>query len=286
VEAILKRKKDYSKGDADFSVTELLRSPRERCLLVRHADELTMDISDELSSWEGNLIHDALEEPNLKRVILVLDLRGKQVIISGKADYLDFENAVIKDFKTTSVWSVIYGSHIQKWTDQINCYDYMYSLYHGTTFKNAFVEAYMTDWQRSKAKFDPTYPACKVLTVPIVLWTREEQHDFLIYRATLHEDATRLQDDLLPLCTGEEMWSEPTKWAMYKGDNKRATKVFDSEEDAQNAASLTKGGRVVRREGARRKCESYCLAAPFCNQWKAYREATTEEESEGIGDAA
>jgi hypothetical protein len=88
--------------------------------------------------------------------------------------------------------------------------------------------------------------------------------------------------DNLPLCNDDEMWSEPDKYAVYKGDNKRASRVFELETDADNFvnASKTKDMKIVKRKGDRRKCREYCLAAPFCSQWQTFLKETTEAEGE------
>lgn len=281
VHAILKRQKQYHKGDADYSVTELLRSPRERLLIKRNDEHITVDVNDLLSSWEGNLIHDAIED-DVPRAIQHFDVNGRKVVLSGKADYLkkldvgtDNETRTLKDFKTTSVWSVIFGSHIKKWTEQLNCYDYLYE-FHADILS---IVAYMTDWQRSRRR-DKNYPPLKIATIPIAKWSKDEQRAFISERIAIHEAAAGLEDNLLPLCTDEEMWTEPTRYALYKNDNKRATKLFDTKEEAVNAASLTKGGWVDERLGRRRKCEEYCQAKMFCNQWKEYKERMEQDGME------
>jgi hypothetical protein len=123
VEAITKRSKQYSKGDADYSVSDLLISPREYWLKKIHEDKLSVDVSDLIAAWEGHLIHDAVEK-GVKRAIMEFDIDGTFVKLSGAADCVTEDTIV--DYKTTSVWTIIHGSNIDKWTQQINCYSYLY----------------------------------------------------------------------------------------------------------------------------------------------------------------
>ena len=69
---------------------------------------------------------------------------------------------------------------------------------------------------------------------------------------------------------------QPSTWALMKNDNKRATKVFDNEEDANKAAAeaaekAKKGDvyRVEHRPGKYSRCEGdWCGVAQWCDQWQ------------------
>lgn len=276
VDAIVSRQKDYNRGDADYSVTQLLQSPRQVHLQNRHYDELEIDVAELLSSWEGHLIHDALEKDDLERVIQqFLDIK-----LSGKCDYIDIDKGVIKDYKTTSVWSIIYESHLSKWEQQLNCYAFLYSRKYGCEIKELYVEAYMTDWQASKARQDKDYPQCKQRTIPIKVWSFEEQYNFIIDKLRQLVDTRDMDDASLPFCTAEEMWQSETKWAVKKNGQQRAVKVFTDEASATQFA-LEKGAShsVEQREGERVKCERYCAQRKFCNQyynWKSRVETEAE----------
>ena len=50
----------YTKGKADISVTELLKSPRQRILAKRHDDEITVDASENLWTLAGRAVHHIL----------------------------------------------------------------------------------------------------------------------------------------------------------------------------------------------------------------------------------
>ena len=76
-------------------------------------------------------------------------------------------------------------------------------------------------------------------------------------------------DDDLPFCTDEERWQRPSKFAVGKKKTKRALRVLDSHEEAEDWMVTTgKGEYIEERPGQAIRCENYCDVAPFCNQWK------------------
>jgi hypothetical protein len=69
------------------------------------------------------------------------------------------------------------------------------------------------------------------------------------------------------------MWEKPTMYAVKKVGNKRATRVFETYEEADLAANVSHGGEkyeIEIRPGERTRCESYCLARDFCKQYQEY----------------
>lgn len=271
VKAVSAREKKYSKGDADYSVTELLNSPRQVHLNRRHYDDLEVDVHDLLRSWEGNLIHDAVEM-DLPRVTGKFFIEDNPVTISGCTDY--YKDRVFKDYKTTSVWKIIYGSDIEKWTAQLNMYAVLYKDVLGWETDKLIVEAYLTDWQRSKAKFEKDYPKLKQFPIEIELWPYEKSIDFIVGRLNTIHPHVRSIDDALPQCTVDEMWEKPTKFAAMKKGNKKASRVCDSVEEIRSWIEFK--GRdpddfdVVERPGVRTKCADWCPANKFCSQWNEY----------------
>ena len=66
-----------------------------------------------------------------------------------------------------------------------------------------------------------------------------------------------MQNTSLPLCSEKEQWMKDDKFAVKKTANKRAMRVFDSMDDAQNfltiAVSTTHSIEV--RKGAATRCD-------------------------------
>ena len=85
----------------------------------------------------------------------------------------------------------------------------------------------------------------------------------------MHRVAELEKDFDLPACTPDEQWAKPAKWAVHKGKNKRALKLFDNEEDAQEFAGQSEDRSVVERPATLTRCiNNYCRVADFCDQWR------------------
>ena len=123
----------------------------------------------------------------------------------------------------------------------------------------------------SKAKLDIDYPKIPIKVIEIPRWSATEQVYYIKDRVDLHKNAEGLKDDLIPECTPEERWAEPTKWAIYKGTNKTASKLVLTEEQAQefvkNAPDKFKW-TIIKRPGKDRRCEDYCTVNKFCHYWR------------------
>jgi hypothetical protein len=90
---------EYSAGDADASVTELLGPPRKAVLEEQHADELEEDASDRIWSLFGQSLHSVLERANETGVAerrLSVDCEGWKV--SGGMD-LVCKDDILSDYK-------------------------------------------------------------------------------------------------------------------------------------------------------------------------------------------
>ena len=69
----------------------------------------------------------------------------------------------------------------------------------------------------------------------------------------------------------DDQWLRDKKFAVMKGTNKKATKLFDLSEDAHRFIANHKNGgemRVDFRPGTRVRCENYCDVKQFCEQYK------------------
>jgi hypothetical protein len=72
------------------------------------------------------------------------------------------------------------------------------------------------------------------------------------------------------------MWEKPTRYAVMKNKNKRATRVLDTELEAGTiCASLSEKHPkekyfVNERKGERTRCEGYCPVSFYCNQYAEY----------------
>jgi len=235
----IKHSWEYSKGDADFSVTELLQPPKVRALKIQHKDELVEDYSDNIASFIGTCVHKMLENANENSENLDTEMRintevnvdGKSYIISGCIDVIDHNENKIIDYKTTSAYAVINDK--KDWDNQLNIYAWLYALaFEKKEMPSAEVVAFLKDWSKSRSKNSNTYPQSAVFTKPIIVWSMEEVENFIKERIRIHVDALTNTQDVI--CSDEDVW-------------------------------LTSKGKANR-------CEDWCNVNQFCNQYKNYME--------------
>jgi len=279
-------KERYVGGETDYSVTTLKSPPRIVQLERRHWDSLEQDAMDNLWSMFGTMAHNLLEEhgsdDSMTEERVYMDILGRRV--SGQVDH--YKDGIITDYKVTSAWSLVYGSRVKDWEEQLNMYAYLLSA-SGHEVKQIQIITILRDWDKNKAKEAGNYPKSPIVVIPITLWEQEDQKSYLEYRVALHIDAEGESDGALPLCTEEEMWCQPTKYAVFKGENKRATKLFEDEADiffwlrdemgwiteSPEGHIITTEHRIERRQGKRTRCEGgYCSVSQYCNVYKAYLE--------------
>ncbi len=258
----------------DISVTQLVGPPRIHQLRIRHPDEITEDVSDRLWALLGSTVHyflhaarvdDALQEETM--VWLVGDVK-----LFGTPDY--FEDERISDWKITSVWAILDGVK-PEWEAQLNLYKGLYRHY-GFDVSDLEICALLRDWSKGRARQGGDYPPVAFRRLPVTLWSKERLLHYAEKRAGLHQRCFVLPDSLLPLCTSEERWERPTKWAVRKLGNKRATKLCDTEKEADQfidgllakARTAKVSYLVEQRPGECVRCEGYCNVSHLCDWWK------------------
>lgn len=266
---------DYTKGDSNRSVTQLIDSPRVRILRKEHADIITSDASDMLWSVLGTAVHKMFEahQPDGHVVEERLYAEVENWIISGAIDVQRSENdgsTTVLDYKCTSAWSVIYGK--PEWERQLNFYAWLVEFTKPDAVVNKLqIIAVLRDWQRTKAKMESNYPEAPIVVVDVPLWSVEERDRYVRGRVKLHQDAEfeRLTGGALPLCSAEERWKKSDTFAVKKKGNKRAARVFDTEEEALAYMEANAGMEIEQRVGKPTRCQDdYCGVASFCDQFQ------------------
>jgi len=257
-----------------YSVTNLIKPPQIYQLEKRYQAQIERDVSDGLWMLLGSSVHYILEkakpENALKEERLEVKIGGTKVV--GKPD-LYTANETIEDYKITSVWSFLLGEK-PEWTAQLNIYAYLFEQY-GFPVRKAKIHAILRDWSKTRLLQDENYPSCPFITSEIEVWIIPKQFDYLSQRVEIHTSNEDYQDSMLPLCSSQEKWSKPTTWAVKKKGNKRALRVFESEDKAEEFVDtkleidLKKERSIIEeRPGEDVRCERFCYAKPFCSQYK------------------
>ena len=289
---------DYQVGDKYLSATTLLKSPRQ-IILERRLDtsNLTCDIEDSVARTLGNAIHEGIESAwlnNLPQALKVLgqdstkemwtvnpkedeDLTGKIPVyieqrtckeldgftIGGKFDFV--ANGVLHDFKTTSVYTYLYGDRIEEYMKQGSIYRWL----NQDKITSDFIRIcyIFTDWSKGEAVRNPEYPQCRCIAKEYELLPVDETEKMIKDKLAVLAKYWDKPDSEIPECTNEELWLTKTQYKYYSNpSNTRATKNFEIYGDAI-AYQRSKGGKgvVITVPGAPQHC-AYCNAAPICEQ--------------------
>lgn len=268
-QAILRWQAKYERSGY-LSTTSCLKPPRMRVLETRYDAKVVVIASTLLDAFVGSAVHAAIEgaeQDAIHEEEFITEIGG--IKFSGRPDVIRSDVSLeLGDFKTTKVSAYIFGGAKLKteysWQANINSW---LARLHGYDVKQAWVEHIFLDWNRMEAKRDRTYPPHALRLYPTLL-PDAEVRSFVEERVRLHLDADGRSDNDLPHCTIEEQWARADAWAVMKDGGARATKVCDSELEAKRLLR-EKGSQysIEFRPGFKTRCETYCNAKPFCNQY-------------------
>jgi len=265
--------KDRYNGSSstDYSVTTLLQPPRITQLSRRYASILTEDIMSNLWSLFGQVAHSLLEEHGAENALNEerIHVTMLERVVSGQVD--SYSDGIITDYKVTSAWTLVYGSRIKEWEEQLNLYSFLFQS-EGYSVRQLRICAILRDWDKNKAKQNKDYPQTPIVIIPLTLWNKDKTEEYLIDRLSLHKDAEELTDEDLPLCSKEDMWEQQTKYAVMSSKRKTAVKLFDDKEEAEAFIFLAKDASqyLQTRCGKRTRCQDYCSVNKFCNSYQDY----------------
>lgn len=272
---------DAYKGGGDISVTTAIKPPRIRVLEKRHKDEITEDASRRLWSLLGQAVHHILERGetpgHIKEQRVYRTVNGWR--LSGQFDLLRLHGSKLSDYKVTSCFSFLLGDK-PEWEQQLNLLRWLMAdgeLADGTPVRYDIneleINAILRDWTESKKDTDPNYPPIAFQSVSIPVWPLEKAAAFALERVKIHQEAEKHDDANLPRCTDAERWAKPDAWAVKKPGAKKALPggVCDSLAAAKEFAAKNPGATIEHRPGASVRCERYCLAKNFCNQYALMR---------------
>ena len=288
VRAAQQADEDYDKVGW-HSVTTIIDAPRAKLLAERYDKEIEVDVSDSIFLTLGSAVHRILElsaEPNvITEQRIIVPVLGKE--ISMKADRIEpVPNAlprqyIGKDYKITKVWAWKFGAKPAQ-IAQANCYRFGYSKELKLDIRRWYLEMLLRDWSPLELKKNRPgeYPDSEVMQIEVPLWALADTTAYLNKRVNLFIYCEGLADDELPECNAEETWERPSMWAYQKKGAARASRVLDTKEKAE--AMLAGNGHtheVVFRPGCRPRCDEYCNARNFCNQYKRYVNGEVKEEA-------
>jgi len=270
----------YSRGASTISVTGLLRPPQMRLLEEKHIDDISVDVSDEIWKLLGQSVHTILERANEDNPDTITEERMYANVggwtVSGQTDSISVDSGILKDYKVTSVWSVISAMKEGKidWEQQLNCYDWLNRQNYPERIINQLnIITINRDWSKNqKMRSGADYPDAPVSVISIPKWSHEEQEEFIKERVSIHQEAEAdfLISEELPRCTDVELWKRKDTHRVMKKGRKSALRVLETQELAEEYITGHVDENKLSIEflkGEAIRC-NYCQVAEFCNQYK------------------
>lgn len=299
--------KDDHEHSGDRSMTELLAPVRVYQLRKRHWDEMEEDVSERGHILLGKAVHYILQQASSAEVMTEqrFNVRVAGFEVSFCPDRVEkltldesrpyYESGKygkgtalyrLKDFKITQVYTrnmLVEKGGKSEWTHQINGYAWALRQV-GFPVVEAGIELFMKDWDWKEVHVKKThgYPPFQMECVRVELYPDDIVQQFLERRITEHMEADKVEEDQLPYCTEEERWATPDLWAVKKvgSDTALPRGKFTSKAEAEEflkvrranpPKSLKKGEvealEIEFRKGESRRCDRYCPAKAFCNQY-------------------
>ncbi len=266
-------KDTYSRGDASYSATGLLRPPRMAALFDDPDNIMFRDVSENLWTLFGTAVHSILEDSKHPDFIteerLYCSVSG--IKLSGAIDVQHVQSdgtRVLQDYKTRKAYGVMNNDSDEK---QLNIYAYI-AHKNGIEVSGLQIINFVKDWSRHEAERKPDYPPQDIFIQNIPLWPIEQTEAFVTERIAAHEEA---RAGNLPDCTDEERWLRDDKFAVMKEKRVRAVRVFDSQEEAETFIAAQKDAdkhTIDHRRGQPIRCEQFCDVADYCDQFATFKQ--------------
>jgi hypothetical protein len=260
----------YSKGASQYSVTELMSSPKIKRLREQYDEQMEVDVTKLIASQLGTFMHGKLEAKevqgylNEERIFAEVD----GVTVSGAID-LQKEvegGVVIIDYKFVKAWSVMQNK--TEWQTQLNIYKWLIETVKRKKVVGLQICAIIKDYSAHDTK--ENYPEAEAIMIDVPMWDSVTTETYVRQRLEMHRNAKVDHDfgDELQACTDEERWMSETIYAVKREGRKTAIRVFKSIDEATELAEKEKG-YVETRQGEYRRCVGdFCGVSRWCKQYQ------------------
>lgn len=262
--------REYTYQDKRYSITSLLDTHRILQLKRRHHDELSQDVGDMIWMIFGSGIHKAIEDAGVEpgqHAEKRLEFQFGEYTLSGIVDFIDEKKELVLDWKTTSVWNYIYKSSHDKWLKQLQLSALLWFKNTGQWIQKGQIGALLKDYKK-KPFPEEGYPDSELQIIEFDLGSPTDIEEWVIQTFDDIALMETFDDHELPLCTPEERWNTGDKWAVIEKGKKRATRVYDNEEEAtehvSSAFSIGVKMEIDFRPGEDKRCKDYCPVKAFC----------------------
>lgn len=259
-------------AEGTISATTLKSGVREILLTKRHWEEMTDDVSDRIWTLFGTAVHALLEKEAPDT--FVEERFEKQIgkyKVTGRLDCYDMKQKIIFDYKTATTWKYKFADY-SDWKFQGLVYAWLLKQQGLEVNECRFVMMFK-DFSKTKAKTESGYPQKPVYVykfdvTPSDLEMIEKK---IVAKVQELEACENLPDDKLPVCSDEERWAKPSKFAVMKTGRKTAVKLCDDKETAEKYIEAVGGDLYIEeRKGTDGKCDGYCSCCEFCSYWQEH----------------
>lgn len=261
---------DPYKKVGNFTASELPTPTQIWVLRKRYRDKIIVDVSDLIYPLIGNNTHYILERAGVKNALTEERLFATVGLwfVSGKLDFY-YADRTLWDYKVTSMWVLIDGVK-PDWEAQCNI-NALLLHENGFSTENIKICCIFRDWSKVQALTNPNYLSKKQVSVlGVTMWGVDNTREYILSRIKAFTEAEDLPDNELPKCTPEERWQRPDKYAITRLGNKKASKLCESEEEAQEwigKANPKMKYEITFRPGESVRCKYYCEVKDFCQQY-------------------
>lgn len=266
--------------EGTVSATTLKSGVREILLTKRHWDEMTDDVADRIFVLFGAAVHALLERESPDT--FVEERFEKQIgkyKVTGRLDCYDMKQKIIFDYKTATTWKYKFAD-FSDWKFQGLVYAWLLKQ-EGLEVKECRFVAMFKDFSKTKAKTEAGYPSkpTYVYKFDVTQSDLEEIEKKIIAKVQELEVSENLSDEELPLCSDEERWAKPPKFAVMKTGRKTAVKLCDDRKMAEQYIEAVGGDLYIEeRKGSDGKCDGYCGCCEFCSYWKEHYGNVSESQ--------
>ena len=264
--------KTYDNQGSWRTVTELIGPPKIAALKRKHEEEIEVDASELVYTFQGETAHATIEraaktmckEGWQAEERLFKKVQGKK--ISGAYDLFNPKTGELIDVKNSTAWKAKRGEAPAEWVQQCNLLAHLIRE-KGHDVRSIRIILIIRDHSKPESRRDPEYPQTPVVQLEIPIWTDEEAKAFLEDRVRLHLLAETEEVE----CSPEDRWAKPTIWAIKKKGAARAIPgglYADEEKAKEKLEQLGNAYEIDYRPGENTRCALYCPVAKFCAQYQ------------------
>lgn len=263
----------YKSKPKCYGATTLLKGNTEIILTRRYFDLLEDDVSDMAWAIFGSMFHEYIKRNDTTKYSeYKVTIPVSQSYFVGVIDLYDKKQNIVYDYKTSTVWKYIHKD-FDDYRTQLLAYCWALQKAKKIKCRTGKIIMFLKDYSNAeKVRYGNSYPnkECVELTFSFTDKDLSDYELFITEKIKTLEKEKYIATNRLKECSDKEKWTTPTTYAIYKNDNKTASKVFSSFNDANSyVENLLKTDTknvytIIERKGTDKKCESYCRVSAFC----------------------